>query len=71
MFGTVGWQEILFILLIILLLFGSKRIPEVARSLGKGVKEFKGAMRDLTKEVEERPKEEEEGKENPRNSNSK
>jgi len=54
MFGTIGWQEILLILLIILLLFGARRIPEVARALGKGVKEFRDSMRDLTRDVEEK-----------------
>ncbi len=41
LFSGLGWQEILLILLVVLLLFGAKRIPEIARSLGKGVKEFK------------------------------
>jgi sec-independent protein translocase protein TatA len=43
MFG-VGWQEILLIVLIVLLLFGAKRIPEVMRSIGKGVRELKKGM---------------------------
>lgn len=54
MFGTIGWQEILLILLIVLLLFGPKRIPEFARAMGKGVKEFRDAMRDFTRDSEER-----------------
>jgi sec-independent protein translocase protein TatA len=45
MFG-VGWQEILLIVLIVLLLFGAKRIPEVMRSIGKGVRELKRGMND-------------------------
>lgn len=39
----LGWSEILFILVVILLLFGAKRIPEIARSLGKASGEFKRA----------------------------
>jgi sec-independent protein translocase protein TatA len=46
MFG-IGWQEILLIVLIILLLFGAKRIPEMMRSIGKGVRELKRGMKDI------------------------
>ena len=46
MFG-VGWQEILLIVVIVLLLFGAKRIPEVMRSIGKGVRELKQGMKDV------------------------
>ena len=38
---NIGWSEILVILLIILLLFGAKRLPDLARSLGKSMREFK------------------------------
>ena len=38
---NIGWPEILVILLIILLLFGAKRLPDLARSLGKSLREFK------------------------------
>lgn len=55
MFGNIGWGEIVLIMLVILLLFGAKRIPEVMRSLGKGVREFKGAMREVTTEIENEP----------------
>ncbi len=51
MFG-LGWQEMLVILLVILLLFGAKRLPEIARGLGKGIKEFKGAVKDTQKEIQ-------------------
>ncbi|MHC5038948.1 MAG: twin-arginine translocase TatA/TatE family subunit [Planctomycetota bacterium] len=45
LFGTFGMWEILIVLAIILLLFGATRIPELARSLGKGVDEFKKGIR--------------------------
>jgi sec-independent protein translocase protein TatA len=45
MFGGIGWGEGLFIFFIILLLFGAKRIPEVARSMGSAVSQFKKGMR--------------------------
>jgi sec-independent protein translocase protein TatA len=51
MFG-LGWQEMLVILLVILLLFGAKRLPEIARGLGKGIREFKGAVKDTQKEIQ-------------------
>ena len=41
--GTVGFQEILIIALIIVILFGAKKIPELMRGLGSGIKEFKKA----------------------------
>lgn len=46
MFG-LGWTEILLIVLVILLLFGAKRIPDLMRSLGKGVSELKKGMQGL------------------------
>ena len=51
MFGSIGVQEILLILLIVLLLFGAKKLPEVGRGLGKGIREFKKASRDLTDSI--------------------
>lgn len=44
---NIGWQEILLILLIVLLLFGARKIPDLARSLGKGIKEFKKGMHEI------------------------
>ena len=41
---TIGWGEILIIALIVLLLFGAKKIPELMRGMGKGVKSFKDGM---------------------------
>ncbi len=56
---NLGWQEILLILLIVLLLFGARKIPELARSLGKGVKEFKKGLHDIETSEEEKDKKEE------------
>ncbi|MCH8963225.1 MAG: twin-arginine translocase TatA/TatE family subunit, partial [Bacteroidetes bacterium] len=55
--GTPGPFEIIIIFLVILLIFGAKRIPEIARGLGKGIREFKSATSEITKEltVEEKP----------------
>lgn len=44
MFRTLGLPEILLILLIVLLLFGAKRLPEIGRGLGEGIKSFKKAL---------------------------
>jgi sec-independent protein translocase protein TatA len=43
--------EIIFIFLIMLLLFGAKRLPEIGSSLGKGIREFKSSMRDIEREL--------------------
>jgi sec-independent protein translocase protein TatA len=51
MLGGIGAQELLLIFLVILLLFGAKRIPEIAQGLGKGMREFKKAMRDTQNEL--------------------
>lgn len=49
--GGVGFQEILLIAVFALVFFGANKIPEFMKGLGKGVKEFKGAMDDVKKEV--------------------
>ncbi|MFQ6675457.1 MAG: twin-arginine translocase TatA/TatE family subunit [Fidelibacterota bacterium] len=54
--GGLGWGEILLIFLVILLLFGAKRLPELARGLGKGIREFKGAVEGVEKELDEAAK---------------
>ena len=51
MFG-LGPMELVLIFLVILLVFGAKRIPEIAKGLGKGITEFKKAARDVTDEFE-------------------
>lgn len=52
----IGGPEILIILLVVLLLFGSKRIPEFARMMGKGMNEFKKATDDIKREITEETK---------------
>ena len=52
MFSGIGTFEILIILFIILLLFGAKKLPELAKGLGKGIKEFKKASNDIKEEVQ-------------------
>jgi sec-independent protein translocase protein TatA len=50
MFGLGPW-ELLLIFLAVLLLFGAKRLPEIAQGMGKGIKEFRKAMKDTTDEI--------------------
>ena len=49
--GSLGPFEIILIFLVILLIFGAKRIPEIARGLGKGIREFKDASTDIKREL--------------------
>lgn len=51
--GSLGMQELLIILLIILLLFGAKKIPELAKGLGRGIREFKDASKEIKSEIEQ------------------
>lgn len=51
--GNLGTTEILVILFIVLLLFGAKKIPELARGLGRGIREFKDATKEIKKNIEE------------------
>lgn len=56
--GGIGTGEIILIVLAILLLFGGKKLPELMRGMGKGVKEFKDAMNEPSDEKkEEKPEE--------------
>lgn len=50
-FGGFGMGEMIFIFLIVLLLFGAKRLPEIGSSLGKGIREFKSSVSDIEKEL--------------------
>lgn len=51
MFG-IGTQELLIIFLIILLLFGASRIPEIAKAMGKGIRDFKKATKDVEEGIQ-------------------
>lgn len=57
MFGSPGLPEILIVVLVILLFFGAKRIPELARGIGQGINEFRKASDEIKKEIEEGEKE--------------
>ena len=50
MFGNLGFTEIAILLLILVLFFGAKRIPEIGASIGKGIKEFKKGLKDVSTE---------------------
>lgn len=49
--GVIGGSEIIVILLIVLVLFGGKKIPELMKGLGKGVKEYKKAMNGVEEDI--------------------
>ena len=57
MFG-IGFQEIIIIALVVLLFFGGKKIPELMKGLGKGVKSFKDGMNGLEEDKKEEAKKE-------------
>jgi sec-independent protein translocase protein TatA len=48
---SIGWQELIIILVIVLVIFGPKRLPEVGRSLGKGIKEFKKSTSEIQEQL--------------------
>jgi len=50
--GGLGGWEIMVILLVVLIFFGANRIPEIARGMGRGIREFKDATKEIKKEVE-------------------
>lgn len=51
--GGLGMSEILLIVLVVLLFFGGKKIPELMRGLGKGVRSFKDGMNEIEKDIKE------------------
>lgn len=52
LFSMPGGWEMVIIVLVILLLFGAKRIPELAKGLGKGIREFKDATREIKNDID-------------------
>lgn len=50
--GMTGWPEIVLILVLVLILFGPKRLPEIADAMGKSIRKFKSATKDATEEVQ-------------------
>jgi sec-independent protein translocase protein TatA len=65
---NIGPQELFILFLIVLLIFGAKRIPEIGRSIGKGIQEFKKGMRDVETELTTDKPEEKKAVEEPRKS---
>ncbi len=51
MFENIGFGELFLIILVLIVFFGPKRIPDIAQSIGKGIREFKRAMKDVQDEV--------------------
>jgi sec-independent protein translocase protein TatA len=51
MFGDIGIEKIFLLLVVVLLLFGAKRIPEIGSSIGRGIREFKRSINDLQNDV--------------------
>ena len=56
MFGNIGGCELFLILLVILVFFGAKKLPELAKGLGQGIREFRKAAKDVQDEVEKEVK---------------
>ena len=55
--GNIGFSELLVVLVIILVLFGAKRLPEIGKALGDGIREFKKAMSSSDEKKDDRKKE--------------
>ncbi|MGD0038216.1 MAG: twin-arginine translocase TatA/TatE family subunit [Bacteroidota bacterium] len=56
MFENIGGPELLLILIVIFLFFGVKKIPEIAKGLGQGIREFRKAVRDIHEEIDKEVK---------------
>ena len=57
--GNIGTGEIILIALVILLLYGGKKIPELMKGIGKGVKSFKDGMHEIEKDINDEPQKKE------------
>ena len=55
--GGIGMPELLVILMLVIVLFGAKKIPDLARGMGRGIREFKDATKDINDEITEAGKE--------------
>lgn len=53
MLGGLGFSELMIILVIVLVLFGAKRVPEIGASIGKGIREFKRSVNDMDRSIRE------------------
>ena len=63
--GNVGGPELFLIFLFILIFFGAKKLPDLAKGLGEGIREFRKAVRDVQDQVETEVKKSDEKKETP------
>lgn len=52
-FGNIGPLELVMILVIVLVIFGAKRVPEIGASFGKGIREFKRSLSDVDRQIKE------------------
>jgi len=52
MFGNLGFTEIMLLAVVVLLVFGAKRLPEIGSAMGKGIREFKKSMKEVTEEID-------------------
>ncbi len=71
MFNGIGTTEIIIVAIFVLVFFGAKRIPELAKGLGQGIKEFRQASKDIKKEIEDSSKDIDEAINNEENKTSK
>lgn len=55
MFGNLGFSEIMILMVVVLLVFGARRLPEIGQSLGKGIREFKRSLSDAGEAVSSAP----------------
>ena len=60
--GPLGWSELLIIFFIILIVFGPRKLPDVAEALGKSIQKFKKASKDVQKEIQSSVDEDEDPK---------
>lgn len=60
MFGRIGVPELLLILVVVLLIFGPKRLPEIGKSIGRGLREFRSASKDFQRSLDDDDEEDEE-----------